>query len=125
MELIHIQQATIGDGAVNAVNARELYEALGLGKGQYSRWAEKNIVEMYYLHQDYIGVRHNVEGNEVYSHIVTLDVAKHLAMMARTGKGKQIRDYFLECERQVKSNFQIPQTYQAFQLRPCYTSLFV
>ena len=111
MELIHIQQATIGDGAVNSVNSRALYDALGLAKGQYSRWAEKNIIEMYYLNQDYIGVRHDVEGNEVYSYIVTLEVAKHLAMMARTEKGKRIRDYFLECERQAKSNFQIPQTY--------------
>lgn len=111
MELIHIQQATIGDGAVNAVNSRELYEVLGLAKGQYSRWAEKNIVEMYYVNQDYIGVRHDVEGNEVCTYIVTLEVAKHLAMMARTEKGKQVRDYFLECERKAKSSFQIPQTY--------------
>ena len=36
MELIHIQQTTIGDGAVNAVNSRELYDVLGLAKGHYS-----------------------------------------------------------------------------------------
>ena len=101
MEVIHIQQTTIGNGAVNSVNSRELYDILGLAKGQYSRWADKNIVEIYYLHQDYIGVRQDVEGNDVCSYIVTLEVAKHLAMMARTEKGKQVRDYFLECEKKA------------------------
>lgn len=101
MELIHIQQTTIGNGAVNSVNSRELYDILGLAKGQYSRWAGKNILDIYYLNQDFIVVRHDVEGNEVCSYIVTLEVAKHLAMMARTEKGKQVRDYFLECEKQA------------------------
>ena len=112
MELITVSQTIIGQSAVNAVNSRELYEALGLAKGQYSRWAEKNIIEPYCLNEDYIGVRHDVEGNNITTFIVTIELAKHLAMMARTEKGKQIRDYFLECEKKAHSpQFQIPQTY--------------
>ena len=112
MELIAVSQTIIGQSAVNAVNSRELYEALGLAKGQYSRWAEKNIIEPYCLNEDYIGVRHDVEGNNITTFIVTIELAKHLAMMARTEKGKQIRDYFLECEKKAHSpQFQIPQTY--------------
>ena len=58
-----------------------------------------------------VGVRHDVEGNNITTFIVTIELAKHLAMMARTEKGKQIRDYFLECEKKAQPQFQIPQTY--------------
>ncbi|MBC8729970.1 DNA-binding protein [Paraburkholderia sp. UCT2] len=43
---------------------------------------------------------------------LTLECAKHVAMMSRCAKGKQVRDYFIECERRAKAapQFAIPQT---------------
>lgn len=43
--------------------------------------------------------------------IVTLDMAKELCMLDDSDKGRQFRKYFIECEKQAKSTFQIPQTY--------------
>ena len=81
MELITVSQTIIGQSAVNAVNSRELYEALGLAKGQYSRWAEKNIIEPYCLNEDYIGVRHDVEGNNITTFIVTIELGDTLSAL--------------------------------------------
>jgi len=111
MELITVQKTILNGAEVNSVNARELYSTLELARGQYSRWADKNILDMFIKDVDYFGVRHNVEGNDVESHIVSLDVAKHLCMMARTDMGKKVREYFIECEKQYSQQFQIPKTF--------------
>jgi phage anti-repressor protein len=45
---------------------------------------------------------------------VTINCFKEIAMMAGTDKGKEVRQYFLECERQLKSQqeeFTLPKTY--------------
>lgn len=36
-------------------------------------------------------------------HIITLDMAKEISMIQRTDKGKQARQYFIECERRARS----------------------
>ena len=79
--LIQISKNTINGVEINSVNARELYNNLGLAKGQYSRWIQNNLIDQFLYNDDYIGVRQVVEGNEVVSHIVTLDTAKHLWVM--------------------------------------------
>lgn len=111
-ELVKITQAKFGTDEVNAVDTRELYKELDLGQGQYSRWAKTNILDNNMLREnaDYIGVRHNVEGNDITTYIVTLDVAKHLCMMSRTETAHRIRQYFIECEKNLKKH-QLPQTY--------------
>lgn len=85
------------------VSARELYIGLGLNHSQWSRWAKKNIFNNDFFEEkkDWIGVRHNVEGNEVQDFAITLEFAKHIAMMARTEKSHEYRNYFIKCEKQL------------------------
>lgn len=97
--LIQITKATINGAEINSVNSRDLYNDLGLSKGQYSRWIQTNLCEQFIYNEDYIGVRQDVEGNEVTSYIVTLDTAKHLCMMAKTESAMKFRKHFIDFEK--------------------------
>lgn len=99
-DLIKITKSNINGAEINSVNARDLYNSLGLAKGQYSRWIQNNLIDQFLYNDDYIGVRQVVEGNEVVSHIVTLDTAKHLCMMAKTENAMKFRKYFIDFEKQ-------------------------
>lgn len=99
-DLIQITKNIINNTEINSVNARELYNNLGLAKGQYSRWIQTNLIDQFLYNDDYIGVRQVVEGNEVVSHVVTLDTAKHLCMMAKTENAMKFRKYFINFEKQ-------------------------
>ena len=98
------------------VSARELYLGLGLNKTQWSRWYPKNIEQNEYFTEniDFIGVRHNVEGNETMDFAISLDFAKHIAMMARTEKSHEYRNYFLECEKEILNTSQLSPELQMF-----------
>ena len=97
---IQIMETVLNGEKINSVNARELYNNLGLAKGQYSRWIQNNLIDQFLYNDDYIGVRQVVEGNKVVSHIVTLDTAKHLCMMAKTENAMKFRKYFIDFEKQ-------------------------
>lgn len=86
------------------VSARNLYLGLGLNKSNWSRWYPTNIEKNDFFEEniDFVGVRHNDEGNEVQDFAITLEFAKHIAMMARTSKSHQYRNYFIKCEKEVK-----------------------
>ena len=96
------------------VSARELYLGLGLNKAVWSRWYKTNILENDYFKKnlDWVGVQHDVEGNEVQDFAISLDFAKHIAMMARTEKSHEYRNYFIECEKKVN---QLPQLFKELQ----------
>ena len=99
-DLIKIEKTILNGIEINSINARDLYNNLGLAKGQYSRWIQNNLIDQFLYNDDYIGVRQVVEGNEVVSHIVTLDTAKHLCMMAKTENAMKFRKYFIDFEKQ-------------------------
>ena len=44
-------------------------------------------------------------GHNRKDYFLTLDAAKHVAMMAGTDKGFEVRDYFIECEQQAQRRF--------------------
>ncbi|RKI47799.1 hypothetical protein D7V67_10235 [Clostridium paraputrificum] len=96
------------------VSARELYLGLGLNKAVWSRWYKTNILENDFFKKnlDWVGVQHDVEGNEVQDFAISLDFAKHIAMMARTEKSHEYRNYFIECEKKVN---QLPQLSKELQ----------
>ncbi|MDR7832302.1 antA/AntB antirepressor family protein [Riemerella anatipestifer] len=87
-----------------AVSARELYKFLGYNKAVWSRWYAKNIENNEFAIEniDYQTFNIMLNGNETKDFALTIDFAKRLAMMARTEKGEQARQYFIECEKRLK-----------------------
>ena len=103
-QLIPLQPQTINGNAVETVSARELHEFLE-SKQDFSTWI-KNRIEKYEFveNQDYIMLHKKMEANNatLIEYYITLDMAKELAMVERTEKGKQARQYFIECERKLR-----------------------
>lgn len=88
-----------------AVSARELYDFLGFDSKNWSRWYQKNIEsnEFALENTDYQTLFIMKNGNETKDFALTIDFAKKISMMARTDKGEEARQYFLECERKLKN----------------------
>lgn len=108
-QLIKVSKNTKGE---NVVSARELHSFLGATE-RFSSWMERNFQYGFVENQDYSGCKHfNALANQLLDDFVlTIDCAKEIAMIQRTDKGKVARQYFIECEKQLKevkkSSYQI------------------
>ena len=98
------------DGLVQTVNARDLHEALGVNK-KFTDWIKYQL-EDFKENQDYVIFSQNWEkicrGRPTIDYALTLDTAKHICMMARCEKGKQLRQYFIEAEKQFRLGHTAP-----------------
>ena len=112
-ELIKIDWRMIGEKTVDAVSAKDLYAGLGLSSAHWAKWADANIVknDFFIVGRDWEGITQRVNGNETMDYAITLEFAKHMAMMAKTEKAHDYRNYFIECERKTKQQIAIPLTY--------------
>ena len=105
---------------VKLVSARELHEGLKI-KTQYTKWFERMCEYGFIENQDFTLVSQKCLTNnpknpytEITDHAITIDMAKHIAMIQRTELGKKYRQYFIECENKLKS--QVPQITQEEKL---------
>jgi anti-repressor protein len=108
MELIRINEVE----GKQAVNARELYEFLDV-QSKFADWF-RNRVEKYDFQEtkDFVSISKNLEnGGRTIEYFITIEMAKELSMVENNEKGKIARKYFIECEKQLKKVFEIPQTY--------------
>ena len=107
-ELIKLNKTKINGELQQTVNARELHAFLEVGK-DFSTWIKNRLETLGSIeNEDYLltkigeqlpsGTKYKIE------YYLTLDVAKHLAMMERNEKGKQARQYFIECERKLREH---------------------
>lgn len=102
-ELIEIKLNETNDPVVSG---RDLYKFLNIGT-RYNDWIPRMLDFGFIENIDYVTVTQKkvtAQGNEIsyIDHIMTLDMAKHIAMVQRNNRGMQIRDYFLEIERKFK-----------------------
>lgn len=103
MNLISIDQTVIGVDLIDTVNARELHEFLE-SKQKFSDWIKNRIDQYRFIDgQDFIVILgKSTGGRPSTEYHITLDMAKELSMVERNEKGKQARQYFIECEKKVK-----------------------
>lgn len=104
-ELINITKATINDEEINAVNARELWQKLGV-KTQFNHWIGRRIKDYGFEDGvDFTVVKngHGVNGQfQPTEYIISIDMAKELAMVENNEQGRKIRRYFIEVEKQYR-----------------------
>jgi phage anti-repressor protein/phage antirepressor YoqD-like protein len=111
-ELIKLTHTTIGDDTVQTINARELHAFLEVGK-DFSSWIKDRIDQYSFENnKDYLltKIGEQLPSGTKYKneYHLSLDMAKELSMVERNDKGKEARQYFIECERKAKSNVTDP-----------------
>lgn len=114
--LINLTTASIGGEKQKGVSARDLHAFLEV-KSRFNDWIANRIKDFDFVeNQDYLTLTKKiVSGGLAKEYFLTLNMAKELSMVERNEKGKQARQYFIKCEKQLKEisqqQFAIPQTY--------------
>nr|DAN71620.1 MAG TPA: KilAC domain protein [Caudoviricetes sp.] len=102
-----------------AVSARELHLFLE-SKQEFANWIKNRIDKYGFIeNQDYEVFDNFIKnpngGRPLIEYALTIDTAKEIAMVEGNEKGKTARQYFIECEKQLRakeqSHQQIPQSF--------------
>lgn len=97
-----IKVATDGQGS-SVVSARELHCFLDV-KSRFNDWIKNRIIKYGFVEdRDYVALTKNLVGGGIETdYALTLDMAKELSMVERNEKGKQARQYFIQCEETLR-----------------------
>ena len=102
-ELINV---TLNDSHEPVVSGRQLHEALGV-KTKYADWFNRMIEYGFTENQDFLLLKNEQQtgrgGHNKVDHVIKLDMAKEIAMIQRTDRGKQVRQYFIQVEKDFNS----------------------
>ncbi|MDY2963825.1 phage antirepressor KilAC domain-containing protein [Streptococcus canis] len=98
---------TLNENQEPVVSARDLHKGLKV-KTRFSEWVKQNfkILEEGY---DFSSVVTTTQLNqyggtkEIQDYALSLDAAKNLAMVSKTDKGKEVRKYFIQVEKDFNS----------------------
>ena len=116
-ELIKVQTNQEGE---QRVSARELYKELGV-KTRFSLWVDQNF-KMFVEGVDFTSVVTTTVVNngairQLDDFSLTTDMAKNVAMMSKTTKSQEIRDYFIAVEKEHKALMSDPRIQMAMGLK--------
>ncbi len=111
------------------VNARYLHAFLEVGK-DFSTWIKDRIkLAGFVKDEDYteaeglsspISASSKARVQKTKEYLITLDLAKELAMLERSDQGKRARRYFIECEKRLRRrnlDFNSPEGLRALLLK--------
>jgi phage anti-repressor protein len=107
--LVPVFTSTIQNQPAQLCNARDLHAFLDVGR-DFATWIKDRIAEYGFSeNDDYFLIDSPKRGNQKSrggdrrskDYHLTLDMAKELAMVERNEKGRQVRRYFIECERRA------------------------
>ncbi|MDH5099782.1 phage antirepressor KilAC domain-containing protein [Lactobacillus kefiranofaciens] len=94
------------------VSARDLHKGLGLTT-RFSKWVGQNF-DGFEENQDFTSVTTvtvvaNGARKPIQDYLLTIDMAKELCMMSKTERGKKVRKYFIQVEKNWNSPDMIMQ----------------
>lgn len=102
--IIKIASRQIAEQSVPTVNARELHSFVQ-SKQEFANWIKARIDKFGFIEgQDYLVdkfVNNPLGGRPTLDYYLTIDMAKELAMVENNDKGREVRRYFIECERRA------------------------
>lgn len=106
-ELINV---TLNENDEPVVSGRQLHEALGV-KTAYKDWFPRMTEYGFTKGEDFNPLKIEQvrqEGTrkvkrQIEDHVLKLDMAKEIAMIQRTDKGKEVRKYFIQVEKDFNS----------------------
>ena len=102
-ELIKVEKKQIGNGEVNAVDARELHDFLEV-KTHYSTWIARQIKKYEFAINSDFSILETVVvagGDKRKDYIISIDMAKELSMVENNDKGRQARKFFIERDKKL------------------------
>ena len=106
--LIPVFNGLIQNQPIQLCNARELHAFLEI-QTRYNDWINNRINEYGFIQdEDYLVITERTNGRPRKEYHITLDMGKELGMVERNERGRQIRQYFIRCERTLKT-LQQPQ----------------
>ncbi|RZT89424.1 anti-repressor protein [Azospira oryzae] len=84
------------------MDARKLWERIGKPHGRFNMWVDHNIKPLLGNDNGFAEISAKVTkggtGRPRTDYTLSRDIAAHLAMMANTPEGRDVRDYFLDME---------------------------
>ena len=102
-ELINV---TLNENHEPVISARQLHETLEV-KTEYKKWFKRMAEYGFAENEDFVKVTQKCltssTGQSITDHIIKLDMAKEIAMIQRTDKGKEVRKYFIQVEKDFNS----------------------
>ena len=93
----------------NTVSARELHEFLEV-ETRFNDWFKRMCQYGFVEKEDYekiivsVDTQKRVRTYEQVDYEITIDMAKEISMIQRTEKGKQARQYFIQCEKFIQDS---------------------
>ncbi|MFL4497759.1 phage antirepressor KilAC domain-containing protein [Weissella sp. MSCH1] len=116
-ELIKVQTNQEGE---QRVSARVLHKGLGV-KERFSLWFRR-YEDMYVEGSDFTSVGlptvvNNGAVRTLQDYSLTTDMAKNVAMMSKTAKSQEVRDYFIAVEKEHKALMADPRIQMAMGLK--------
>lgn len=115
--LINVWETEKGN---QAVSARELYQFLEVGR-EFANWIKARIEKYGFVeNKDFYKLYFDQQGNMIpivnsgnidyqrviggrIEYVITINMAKELAMVENNDKGKEARRYFIDCEEKFKA----------------------
>lgn len=94
---------TLNENQEPVVSGRQLHQVLGV-KTAYKDWFPRMTEYGFTENEDFSSfLSKSTGGRPKQDHVLKLDMAKEIAMIQRTDKGKEVRQYFIQVEKDFNS----------------------